>query len=83
MSRTIDALHGLLHERARTHGPAKDVFDRAARLWSVYLGRTIEPEEVAHLLLLLKLARSREGAHNHDDFLDAAGYAVLAADLAE
>jgi hypothetical protein len=33
-------------------------------------------------LVLMKVARTRTGAHNLDDYLDACGYAGIAAELA-
>lgn len=70
-------------DRARQHGPKHGTFGTAAQLWSAYLCVEIDPVEVAICIGLLKLARTRHGEeHNDDNFIDLAGYAGLAGELA-
>jgi len=35
------------------------------------------------VLVLLKVARTKTGAHNPDDYIDMTGYAAIAAELAD
>lgn len=49
---------------------------------TAYLGVQITPVEVATMMVLLKIARTRTGAPNIDCWVDAAGYAALAGEIA-
>ena len=69
--------------RNDTHGDKLRNHQNIADLWSAYLGIEISPTQVATLMVLLKIARTKEGSHNIDDYIDACGYASIAGDLAE
>ena len=69
--------------RNDTHGDKLKNHQNIADLWSAYLGIEITPMQVATLMVLLKVARTKEGSHNIDDYIDACGYAAIAGDLAE
>jgi hypothetical protein len=80
----------ILEERAATHGDFAQNHEAIAELWNAYLRAChgnrsphLLPEDVAHLMLLMKLARTFNGRYNFDDYLDAAAYAIIAAALAE
>ncbi|KKN51105.1 hypothetical protein LCGC14_0626150 [marine sediment metagenome] len=64
------------------HGPPDKCFHQISNLWSAYLGIEVSSADVARLMVLLKITRSRMGALNPDDFIDAAGYMSLAGYLA-
>jgi hypothetical protein len=69
--------------RRSTHGAAERSFAKIATMWSAYLGSTITPVDVAHMMTLLKIARSQCGAENNaDHYIDGAGYQALAGELA-
>jgi uncharacterized protein DUF6378 len=70
------------NDRARQHGDVWPVHARVAALWSVYLDHSITPRDVALMMLLLKVARTAGGTFNPDNYVDAAGYAGIAAELA-
>ena len=53
-----------------------------AALWSAYLGMPITARDAALMMVLLKVARTKTGAFNLDDYVDAAGYAGIAAEVA-
>lgn len=85
----------ILHEAARivagdrntTHGEKERSFTLIADLWNAYLeGRRewspIRPVDVAQMMVLLKVARSIQGTMQRDHFLDMAGYAAIAGELA-
>ena len=69
-------------DRARLHGDARAVHDTIAALWSAYLGTPITARDVALMMVLLKVARTKTGAFNLDDYVDAAGYAGIAVEVA-
>jgi hypothetical protein len=58
--------------------------ENISRLWTGYLQNktklniNILPEDVANLMVLLKIARSQGGAFNIDDFVDMTGYSAIA-----
>jgi len=81
------ALEGrdVVAERDATHGPASVTLSRTAQLWSAYLGRTITAHDVAMLMVLSKCSRAKSqpaGPGTDDHYLDIAGYARLAQELA-
>ena len=56
-----------------------------ARLWAAYLpvcaSREIGPRDVAHMLILVKLARATIGGSNPENGVDICGYAAIAGAL--
>lgn len=76
-------------DRAKTHGDKARVHANIAQLWTAYLRSRPEgeaalgPADVALMMVLLKVGRTLEGAHNPDDYVDAVGYAAIAGELAE
>lgn len=77
-----EALRLVCADRELTHGSPDDVFMRISALWSVYIGADIKPEDVCHMMTLLKMARMEYGQVNGDDYVDSIGYQALAAELA-
>ena len=76
-------------EREDKHGNKIINHENIARLWSSYLQNKFKlnlvllPEDVACLMTLLKLARTQAGKFNLDDYIDAAGYAAIAGEIAQ
>ena len=60
-------------DRQAAYGHPRDNFQETADLWSVVLGVTVTPEQVALCMVQLKLARE---LHNpkRDNIVDAIGY---------
>jgi hypothetical protein len=76
-------LRRIVAERGGTHGSLAENFDLIARLWSVYLGAPVEPDDAACMMVLFKIARRRSGDRLHRDHTDdAAVYALIADALA-
>ncbi len=74
----LDAARNLIcGDRAKTHGDASENFGNIADLWSVYLGHTVTARDVALMMALLKIARTKSGDANSDDIVDAIGYLAL------
>ncbi len=75
-------------DRDRQHGQKRDNFERIATLWQAYLtirrdaAEPLGPVDVGHMMVLMKLARTQSGAVNADDYIDAAGYAACAGEIA-
>jgi hypothetical protein len=79
----------VMMERGNEHGDAEDSFTTIAAFWSSLLSATNHREvqvsgaDVAQMMVLLKVARSIHGdGTNLDHYVDAAGYASLAAMIA-
>lgn len=73
-------------DRDRQHGTKADNFDNIARLWTEYLSSRglkikISPADVGLMMGLLKIARTKSGSINIDDYLDACGYIAIAGEL--
>lgn len=70
-------------DRAKAYGDAKENFGSIATMWEEYLGYPINADDVAIMMILLKIARMKTGTFKEDTFIDIAGYAALAGELAE
>ena len=73
-------------ERDRTHGEKIANHTKIARLWDAYLANREAGEltalDVAHMMVLLKVARTQSGALNPDDWIDGCGYMACAGEIA-
>ena len=71
------------------HGDKIINHENISRLWTGYLqiktklNLVILPEDVANLMVLLKIARTQAGHFNIDDHVDACGYAAISGEIAE
>ena len=70
-------------DRQHQHGDPARTHRAIADLWSGWLGIPITTPDAAVMMVLLKLARTNNGRSNDDDYIDACGYAALAADIRE
>jgi hypothetical protein len=80
-------------ERERDYGSPEDNFETIGLLWGVYLRAAhpelarvmainhITPKDVATMMALLKVARIATGS-SPDSFVDLAGYAACAGEIA-
>ena len=72
-------------ERAKTHGPVRENHKNIALLWNAYLGekrgRDIDEHDALLMLALLKIARTKSGTENLDDYIDAVAYMALAGEV--
>ena len=69
-------------ERDRQHGDRALCLGQVAREWNTLLNVEFNPHLVALMMAKVKIARMITGAHNPDDYVDAAGYIALAGELA-
>ena len=68
-------------ERENAYGSPEDNFATIAELWSMYLGVGIDSEDVATMMILLKVARIRGGQAKADNWIDIAGYAACGGEI--
>ena len=71
-------------DRQDTHGRPEDSFGAIADLWTAYLdiGRDITPVDVAQMMILLKVGRAKGNPAHADNWIDMAGYAACAGEIA-
>ena len=67
---------GVIENRERSYGPAAESFEAIAARWSLVLGITVTPAQVALCLIDLKLARLTRDPTHLDSIVDVAGYAA-------
>jgi len=74
----------ILQDRAAIHGSPEDNFTLIKQFWNVYLhrkyniGYQIEDVDVAMMMALLKVARAVGNPNHMDNYIDGAGYLLLA-----
>ena len=69
-------------ERGACYGESEGSLKTIAEYWGLYLNVDILPRDVALMMLLLKIARSEASPGHRDHYIDMAGYAALAGNLA-
>lgn len=67
--------------RDAQYGGAEEVFGKIAAYWSTHLGVEVGAQDVGIMMVLLKMARVRDGVVHPDNFIDACGYAALTGEL--
>jgi Domain of unknown function (DUF6378) len=77
VNEALRLIHG---DRQESYGDAKENNGRIAALWSAYLGTNVTAVDVAKMMVLLKLSRSRQRYHK-DNYVDAVAYLLLAEDF--
>ncbi len=68
--------------RQQDYGEVEDNFGRIAKLWSAYTGHEYTSLDVAMMLGLVKVGRAASGRLHIDNFIDLAGYAACAGEIA-
>lgn len=69
--------------RESIYGSPEDNFEVIARFWTNYLECHVTAEDVANMMILLKVARAATGKFKVDNFVDIAGYAACACEIGE
>jgi hypothetical protein len=67
---------GVIEHRERIYGPPAESFEAIAARWSLVLGITVTPAQVALCLIDLKLAKLTRDPSHLDSIVDVAGYAA-------
>lgn len=74
-SSILHRAHALIHgQREEDYAPPKVNFQRIATVWSILLGIDITPEQVAAMMVGLKLCRLANDVNHEDTWMDIAGY---------
>lgn len=69
-------------DREQQYGSPEDNFTTIAGFWTTYLRHDITADDVAMMMVLLKVARIQSGQVKADNYVDLAGYAACAAEIA-
>lgn len=73
-------------DRRAQHGDFVENHQNIATMWNAWLAirrsGPLSALDAATMMELLKIARRAAGAHNDDDYVDAAGYAAGAGEIA-
>ena len=78
-----DAKKLVAGNRQKEYGNTVINHKNIADLWSAYLGRDIRAQDVALMMALLKIARTKTGTVNRDDYVDGAAYMAIAGEIEE
>ena len=71
-------------ERDKQYGGPEDNFNRIAKIWSVILGTEVTSEDVAMMMVGLKVARyASKSGFQADTWIDVAGYAACGYEVGE
>lgn len=76
-----EALKILQGSRAKEYGDKKTNHENIAHLWSAYLEHNVSAHDVAMLMLLLKVARTKSPNPTRDTYIDMVGYSAIAGEL--
>lgn len=68
-------------EREQDYGTPENNFTLISKLWEAYTGHSYSAKDVGVMMALLKIARIKGGSKD-DNFVDLAGYAACAGELA-
>lgn len=75
-----DSTGTVAEDREQEYGPPEENLAIIAGLWSAYLDQWIAPQDVAQMMVLVKVARTRNG-YKRDNYVDAIGYSLIAESL--
>jgi hypothetical protein len=68
--------------RQEEYGSPEDSFQKIADFWSTHLGHPVSAQDVAMMMVLLKVARVPKGKEaSRDTLVDIAGYAAIGSTL--
>jgi len=68
-------------ERQKDYGDKVENHSNIARMWSAYLDVKIKAHDVAIMMSLLKIARTKLGAVSKDTYIDMAAYSAIAGEI--
>ncbi len=69
-------------QRQEDYGTPEDNFSIIGQLWPAYLGYPVNAQDVAVMMCLFKIGRLASGRGTADTFIDLAGYAACAGEIA-
>jgi hypothetical protein len=68
-------------QREKDYGDKVDNHNNIAKLWSAYLDTKVEAHDVAIMMALLKIARTKLGAVSKDTYIDMSAYSAIAGEI--
>ena len=68
-------------DRDKDYGDKTENHNNIAKLWSAYLDTKVEAHDVAIMMSLLKIARTKLGAVSKDTYVDMAAYGAIAGEI--
>lgn len=68
-------------QREKDYGDKVENHNNIAKLWSAYLDIPITAHDVAILMSLLKVARTKLGAVSKDTYIDMSAYGAIAGEI--
>jgi hypothetical protein len=68
----------ITHDRQGDYGDPRVSFDRIALMWSAITGADVTAQQVAHMMIALKLSRLQHKPDHLDSLVDIVGYARCA-----
>jgi len=72
------AIETIGYDRTTDYGNPVVSFDRIALMWSAITGADISAQQVAHMMICLKLSRLQTNPNHLDSYVDIVGYARCA-----
>ena len=80
--RLLMAAHVLVGEdREKDYGDKVKNHNNISKLWSAYKGIEITTHDVAIMMVLLKIARTKLGEVSEDTYIDMAAYGAIAGEI--
>lgn len=77
------AAHLITNDRADQYGDAADTHERIGDMWAAVLDcPPISSEQVALMMICLKIVRAAKRPEYEDSWVDIAGYAALGGEMA-
>lgn len=71
-------------DRQSNYGTPENNFAEIGKMWGLYLGQeAIRPDQVAMMMAILKIVRTKGNPEYADNYIDLAGYAACAAEVAK
>ena len=68
-------------QREKDYGDKKENHNNIAKLWSAYLGISVTAHDVALMMVLLKMARTKLGQVSRDTYIDMSAYSAIAGQI--
>ena len=68
-------------QREKDYGDKKENHNNIAKLWSAYLDVPITAHDVAIMMVLLKMARTKLGQVSRDTYIDMSAYSAIAGEI--
>jgi hypothetical protein len=73
-----EQIESIGYDRQVDYGDPRVSFDRIALMWSAITGADISAQQVAHMMIALKLSRLQTNPSHLDSYVDIVGYARCA-----